>query len=176
MPEVNLRGILSAFAEKNWVVYEAVKLDSAVPPWKHFRGPVDNLQYGVPYRVLPAAENPADLEVAAQELTDMATYGDILPSFKMPEEDVVDVCHFSLAPSQFVMSIGGEEHIISLSEVEGLIRDYFTTYDREYTRKRVERATRNAEEMRERRRRRRKQNDEEYLRSWIDSVTGGQDE
>jgi hypothetical protein len=171
MPEPDLRGILAAFAEKKWVVYEVAGRE-----WNAFDGPVDNLKQGVEYRIMPAAENPADLEAAAQELSDMVNHGSVFPSFEMGEGRHIDVSFFVITPSHFIAEPKREHLPFPIDEAEGLIRDYFTTYDREATRKRVEKAVRDAEAMKERRRQRRRQNDEGYLRSWIESVTGGKDE
>jgi len=177
MAEANLRRILAAFAEKNWVVYET---DESRVGWDAFDGPVDNLRYGVSYRVLPAAENPADLKAAAQELNDAVCHDGTLPALRMPDGnavDIVDIGWFIITPSHFIVDPSREtRREFPIAEVEGLIRDYFATYDREYTRKRVEDELRREEAMKERRRQRRRQADDECLRIWFDSIVGGQDE
>ncbi len=128
MPEANLRGILAAFAEKNWVVYELTADDSK----NLFRGPVDNLQYWVGYRVLPAAEDPSDIKAAEKELNDMSSYSKVSPSFEMPDRRVLVTANFSLTPLRFDVCVAvGLGFTFPIDEVEGLIREYFTTYDRE---------------------------------------------
>ena len=140
MAEPDLAGIIKAFREKEWVIYKHVESDRQ--EWGGFlEGPVAGLNPGETYRVIPAAENPNDLDAAEQELCDMATYGsiDCLPALKIPGEEELNITYFSITSSDFVVDMGGgKTRPIPLGDVERLVRDHFTTYDRENTRREKE--------------------------------------
>ena len=56
MADVDMRGILEAFAEKGWVLYEETgNLE------EELMGPVDNLVPDVLYRVMPETPDPHDM-------------------------------------------------------------------------------------------------------------------
>jgi len=66
MAEANLRGILVAFHEKGWNLYESLHSDAnAFTP----TGPIDNLLPGVYYALMPVVSDPTDITAALKMRT-----------------------------------------------------------------------------------------------------------
>ncbi len=136
MAEVDLRAILTAFAEKGWVLYESLQNVQLSPhPRDHLLGPVDNLKYGIKYRIVPSADNPADMDNVWAEIS-MASRDNMC--FYVTEDGTricINTVMLEREASGTFSPFELENPEITAEDLEKAVRENIMPYDRQSARR-----------------------------------------
>ena len=138
MAEVDLREIIVAFHEKGWNLYAYYSTGHTGEQEFSMTGPIDNLVPGTQYSILPAAEDPTNIDSVLLEVS-RAKRADALPRFYSPGEGkTIQVCSIKVKPAKdpFYLLImakatpSEEDTGIPLENAAQLLREYLSTHER----------------------------------------------